>query len=417
MINQDPNPTPSSTITSISMVPIGGVAAVLRSGDAYKAVGEVVSRTTYPALSTAFPRNGSYASVSVSYATPSTFEPFSIASNGTSTIQVGSANAGNSTTTYRISFDGGKSWQFRGNLPSAGIWSTIIYANGKYTAFSQSKCAISTDDGATWAEYSMPSSSAHGWSAAYSATLGIYVAVSIDRNTANNVAASSTDAQSWAARTMPSTQKWTAVAEGNGVFVAVSDSATPSTAAASSTNGTSWAAQTMPNAGGWRSVTYATNVNKFVAVGTSQGQGGLVATSGNGTSWTDKTSQAAVQLAIPGLAYQDHHSVAYGNGVVHIVGTNGLRLVSYDCQKFKLVTGAGTQLFKGALGTAGNGAGLTVFASTGFMSFLTGNSGNVDVGTGSIYVSNQVEISYAENLTDSDLMYLSGTAGQFIRVK
>src|SRR6185503_11946767 len=56
-----PQLSQGSVITN--QVPIGGISDFARSADAYKAVGEVVSRTTYPDLSAALPRNGSWSSV------------------------------------------------------------------------------------------------------------------------------------------------------------------------------------------------------------------------------------------------------------------------------------------------------------------------------------------------------------------
>lgn len=94
-------------------------------------------------------------------------------------------------------------------------------------------------------------------------------------------------------RTLPATQSWSAVAFGNGVFVAVNKDA--STAAASSVDGITWTARTIPT-GAYYSVIYAAGL--FVAVGNA-----VCATSPDGITWTARTMAGAMS------------SLAYGNGL------------------------------------------------------------------------------------------------------
>jgi hypothetical protein len=112
----------------------------------------------------------------------------------------------------------------------------------------------------------------------------------------------------WTAETLPSSQNWTSVAYGNGIFVAVA--AGPSTVAATSPDGINWTAQTLPSSQAWESVTYGNGI--FVAVASGSGLSGTVAeaTSPDGVTWTAHN--------LPAL--QNWKSVAYGNGVFVAVG-------------------------------------------------------------------------------------------------
>ena len=94
-------------------------------------------------------------------------------------------------------------------------------------------------------------------------------------------------------RTLPSTQNWSAVAFGNGMFVAVNRDS--SAVAASSTDGITWVSRSIPT-GIYYTVIYAAGL--FVAVGY-----GVCATSPDGITWTARTMAGAVS------------SLAYGNGI------------------------------------------------------------------------------------------------------
>ncbi len=112
----------------------------------------------------------------------------------------------------------------------------------------------------------------------------------------------------WTAETLPSSQNWTSVAYGNGIFVAVA--AGPSTVAATSPDGINWTAQTLPSSQAWESVAYGNS--EFVAVASGSGLSGTTAeaTSPDGVTWTAHNLPAA----------QNWKSVAYGNGVFVAAG-------------------------------------------------------------------------------------------------
>src|SRR5258708_28368085 len=67
---------------------------------------------------------------------------------------------------------------------------------------------------------------------------------------------------SWTARTLPSSQNWSSVTYGNGVFVAV---AYNSTVAATSPDGITPADRALPRSHDWYSVTYGNGVFVWVA--------------------------------------------------------------------------------------------------------------------------------------------------------
>ena len=91
---------------------------------------------------------------------------------------------------------------------------------------------------------------------------------------------------SWTPGTLPSSQNWTSVTYGNGMFVAVcvSSSSSPSSVAATSPDGITWTGQTLPSLQLWDSVTYGNGV--FVAVATGSA---VAATSPDGITWTART--------------------------------------------------------------------------------------------------------------------------------
>src|ERR1035441_7213856 len=95
---------------------------------------------------------------------------------------------------------------------------------------------------------------------------------------ADDQAAGASQGLVWTQRTLPSSQGWSSVAYGNGVFVAVAND--PSAVAATSPDGITWTVRTLPSSQWWASVTYGKGV--FVAVAQSSA---VAATSPNGIKW------------------------------------------------------------------------------------------------------------------------------------
>ncbi len=110
-------------------------------------------------------------------------------------------------------------------------------------------------------------------------------------------AAYSSDGVTWEASTMPSAASWSAMAYGNGKFVALAGF---SDKAAYSTDGINWTAVTIPASEWWTSVVYGDG--KFVAIADHSAN---FAYSTDGITWT------AVD---PGIYQESWLHVAYGNG-------------------------------------------------------------------------------------------------------
>ncbi|HLL68806.1 MAG TPA: hypothetical protein VK453_24290 [Micromonosporaceae bacterium] len=98
---------------------------------------------------------------------------------------------------------------------------------------------------------------------------------------ATSTVATSADAITWTARTLPASVNWSGLAYGNGVFVAVAEN---STIAATSTDGITWTQRAMPAGGGWFSVGFGDGL--FVALGKGMAS---IATSTDGITWTLRT--------------------------------------------------------------------------------------------------------------------------------
>lgn len=375
MINQDPNPSPSSTTTVVNTVPVGGIAQVFRSGDAYKAVGESVSRAAYPALSAEFPRNGAMYSEQASV-------PISITVRGMAYgngVMVAVCYSTTTTTQIFYSRDRGRTWRVA-NIP-VGAWNAVTFGNGKFVAVATtisgtSAGAVTSTDGVNWVAAGNLSTTA-GWSGvAWSDSLALYVAVA---GAGSTTAASSTDGVTWTPRTLPTSSGWSAVTFGNGKFIAVSQG----TAGAYSTNGTSWTACTLP-AGSYGFVTYGNGA--YVACGFIGSP--CLASSPDGITWTARTTPPAAGTSGLGC-------VAFGDGVfLGLSDTVGICCISYDGIKWEERVQAASS----------NGMTGIVFGAGAFVA-LRGVGGASGV------------VIYTENLTDSDWLYLSGTPGNLIRVK
>jgi hypothetical protein len=124
---------------------------------------------------------------------------------------------------------------------------------------------------------------------------GLFVAVA---GFDSNVATTSTDGINWIQRTLPSSQFWSSVTYGNGVFVAVA--ANNSSVAATSTDGINWIQRTLSSAQFWFSVTYGNGVFVAVPEGSS-----IATTSTDGINWTSRT--------LPSV--RSWRSVTYGGGL------------------------------------------------------------------------------------------------------
>jgi hypothetical protein len=186
---------------------------------------------------------------------------------------------------------------------------------------------------------------------------------------------SSPDGATWAARTLPSSAGWADVVYGAGTFVAVGSGGACATSAA----GTTWAAKTV----GLGAVTY-TGID-FVTSGASSNFVAVNSTNGNVAYSSSGTGAWSISV-ITGVA----STVVAGNGVVIAVCLAGF-CYSLDA------------------GVTWKYAASTVVTSLGYGAGTFVGVQHSGGGTGLNL--------YAENLVDSDYLYLSGTAGQYVRVK
>ena len=118
---------------------------------------------------------------------------------------------------------------------------------------------------------------------------------------------------SWKSATPSASIIWDGVAYGNGLFVAVANTATTNSIM-TSPDGTNWTSRTSPISTGLNAITYGHGL--FVAVSSS---GNDVITSPDGVNWTLRTSPVGQWVA-----------VTYGNGTFDASGSNSVNMTSPD---------------------------------------------------------------------------------------
>lgn len=200
----------------------------------------------------------------------------------------------------------GITWNIGGTLPTATGWYDVTYGNGVFVAISQkttggSISAYSTN-GITWTAGGSMGSTSQFFSLATNNT-GQFVAVALNSAV---VSVSNNQGVGWTQYPMPSSQAWSSVTYGSGVYVAVSGWSSVSTVGAYSTTGTNWTQITLPTSAAWSSVTYGNG--KFVAVAAT----GQVIYSTNGINWTASPTTTLSGTVVSGSAWLD---VQFGNGV------------------------------------------------------------------------------------------------------
>jgi hypothetical protein len=357
--------------STISTLPIiGGVSPVFRSGANYKAVGEVVQRSQFPALATAFQPNGSFATETI--VMPKQKHWRGMAYGNGVFVAVGGYDA-TTDNIGAVSADGRTWTQTIVTNPANRQWYTVCFGSGLFVAGADSGQIATSPDGIAWTQRT--SNVTHGIRAiAYSGSM--FVAVCEGNVTE---ATTSPDGITWTARTMPTSTIWAMVTYGGGKFLAISES---TSAAATSPDGITWTARTMPGAS-WASVTYFNGL--FVAV--SGVAAGGYATSPDGVTWTSRT--------FPDASAQPMRLVS-GNGVLIALGSG---------KAFTSTDGINWVPRATAMGSSSDKKNTAVAYGPGYFAAVAGD--NVTNGA----------LLFAENSTDSDYLYLSGTPGDFVRVK
>jgi surface protein len=190
--------------------------------------------------------------------------------------------------------------------PILGGWQGIEYGNGTFVAFmGNSSNAVTSPDGITWTQRTLPTSTA--WqSIAYGN--GTFVLI----GSGSSIAATSTDGITWTQRTLPTSANWQSIAYGNGTFVAI---AYNSSIAATSTDGITWTQRTLPTSANWQSIAYGNGT--FVAIAFNST---VAATSTDGITWTQRTTPTATSW----------QAIGYGNGTFVAVSATNISATSTD---------------------------------------------------------------------------------------
>lgn len=218
------------------------------------------------------------------------------------------------TNTFLYSFDG-LTWTTQ-YAPNTG--GKTIYGNNTFiqVSYSDSYIMKSSYGSTNWDFANVPFTSQNFSSIAYGN--GLFVAVS--RTSKQNAIVVSRDGINWIYINTQVETNWQSVAYGNGIFVAVGDIG--SVRAMYSSDGFNWTLRSIPLVGwmsvahGYLSPTYETGV--FVAVART-GTNNRIMISPNGITWTNIATSDELDL--------NWRSVTYGNGRFIAVATDGTRNV------------------------------------------------------------------------------------------
>jgi hypothetical protein len=164
--------------------------------------------------------------------------------------------------------------------------------------------------------------------------------------------ASSPDAVTWTARTMPATANWYSLLYANGKFVTLANG---SVNGAYSTNGTTWTAFTPPSAKPYAQTAYGAGI--YVAI--SQSDPPYTATSSDGITWSGGN------IGGSGEAYS---GVVYGNGYFVMPGTRA------NNDNRTLYSSNGTSWNSGGLLPYSVGWGRIYYAASGGGFIVTANT-------------------------------------------
>lgn len=224
----------------------------------------------------------------------------------------------------------GVTWTAR-NSSGANQWNCVVYALGQYLAVGSgvgvANQVMTSPDGITWTARN--SAEDNPWfGVTYGA--GKFVAVA---TSGTHRAMYSTDGITWTAATMPA-GAWASVAYGNGIFVALAE-----TAVATSLDGITWTSGTVASSDNWLRLAYGNGT--FVATAYS-GSGGRVMTSTDGLTWTARTQSTTAAW----------YNITFGQRYFVAVGTNAT-MVSSDGANWATVTAAVSNQWSGV--TYGNG--------------------------------------------------------------
>ena len=256
--------------------------------------------------------------------------------NGTSAA--GSSVAGYSTT--------GTAWTLA-SLPSSETWTKVAYGNGIFVAVSMSGKIAYSLNGIAWVSATAPINN-------YSSVVyggGLWVATSVG----GFAIATSTDAITWTAGTLPDGADWIDITYGKGKFVAVSQSDSSIAQTAYSSDGATWTLGSF--IGGSKSIAYGNN--RFVAIEGGYGGANNVFYSFDGVTWTSTT-----------IDTQNWQTIKYSSGTFFAVAESHDKVaMSVDGVNWSYQSLSGTQSWRDV---AGGGVG-KVIAVAGLAATNIGN--------------------------------------------
>ncbi|MCD5993641.1 hypothetical protein KDX38_08405 [Pseudomonas sp. CDFA 602] len=372
--------TRSSSNAAGGNIPLGGYADVFASGDAFKAAGSMIQRSQYPQMSAAFPRRNAFTTSLVAQPLTGSSSLARCGTFGKGKFVIMMTSGPSNTSSDSLYSTDGITWTpalTTSNLLWNGICHGGPVGNTKFIAVgtaqggsAASTCCVSAD-GITWTTSAMPSLIYQ--SVIWSDQLGLFVAF-----TNSTACATSPDGITWTQRATPAGGYYPAA--GPNCVIAMN----PGGNMIRTTDGVNFAqVPGLPNKA-YSSVVYANNM--FVATVGSSAAGFGIVTSPDGLVWTPRVTPSTYAGG----------QLAYGDGVFLCTGSSAYgSMTSTDAinwiQRPNGINGLVYSVF-------GNGVFLTTapFQSNG----TTYN-----------------QLTYTENSTTSDWMYIAGTAGKFVRVK
>jgi hypothetical protein len=199
-----------------------------------------------------------------------------------------------------------------GTSSQSGVWTDITFGNGLFVAVAEVNDKIMySSDGINWTRIS-PFGFTHK---KVNFGDGVFLILGGGSFGAPERLIRSTDGINWSEITLPSQNRWTDIAFGNGLFVAVAEGAL-NQIMISEDLGLTWTTYPSPQLNNWLNIIFASGY--FVA--TSRTGTNRVMYSKNGISWTLQTSPQQ----------NDWQNIAFGNGKFVSVSPNGTNRVMYS---------------------------------------------------------------------------------------
>lgn len=208
----------------------------------------------------------------------------------------------------------GQTWSLASSTPG-GNYFGVAYGDGLFVAVGSdtlSNRIMTSPDGVTWTARTVPESQGDVRFSSVIYANGLWVAGGGELENSTNCVMTSPDGIAWTARTCQSTLGITGLAYGGSLFVAMSGFFGTANAIQTSPDGVTWTARTNPSQSGslYTSVAYGDGL--FVAVSPTATSPHII-TSADGVTWTARDVVNGAEMFL--------NAVTYGNGLWVIAGT------------------------------------------------------------------------------------------------